>query len=78
MQDVYQPMHVADRNDRGGNSVQHRFGRYDNTNLHQVWDSGLLSRAYRNEDVLMYHLETLAKKPEAREWLKGHRTQPTG
>ena len=36
-----------------------------------MWDSGLLSRAYRNEDVLMHHLETLAKKPEAREWLKG-------
>jgi hypothetical protein len=71
VQDVHQPMHVADRNDRGGNSVQLRFGRYDNTNLHQVWDSGLLSRAYRNEDVLMHHLETLAKKPEARDWLKG-------
>jgi nuclease S1 len=71
VQDVHQPMHVADRNDRGGNSVQLRFGRYDNTNLHQVWDSGLLSRAYRNEDVLMRHLETLAKKPEANEWRKG-------
>ena len=64
-------MHVADRNDRGGNSVQLRFGRYDNTNLHQGWDSGLLSRAYRNEDVLMRHLETLAKKPEAGRWLNG-------
>jgi hypothetical protein len=71
VQDVHQPMHVADRNDRGGNSVQLRFGRYDNTNLHQVWDSGLLSRAYRNEDALMHNLEVLAKKPEARDWLKG-------
>ena len=35
-------MHVADRNDRGGNNLQLRYGRYDNTNLHQVWDSGLL------------------------------------
>jgi S1/P1 Nuclease len=34
-------------------------------------DSGLLSGAYRNEDVLMRHLEVLAKKPEAKEWLKG-------
>src|SRR5262249_22985529 len=71
VQDVHQPMHVADRNDRGGNSVQLRFGRYENTNLHQVWDSGLLSRAFRNEDVLMRHLETLAKRPEAKDWLKG-------
>ena len=46
VQDVHQPMHVADRNDRGGNNLQLRYGRYDNTNLHQVWDSGLLSRAF--------------------------------
>ncbi len=71
VQDVHQPMHVADRNDRGGNAVQLRYGRYDNTNLHQVWDSGLLSRAYRNEDDLMRHLESLAKRPEAKDWLSG-------
>jgi nuclease S1 len=71
VQDVHQPMHVADRNDRGGNAVQLRYGRYDNTNLHQVWDSGLLSRAFRNEDDLMRHLDTLAKRPESRDWLKG-------
>ena len=61
VQDVHQPMHVADRNDRGGNNVQLRYGRYDNTNLHQVWDSGLLSRAFRNEDDLMHHLEAPAQ-----------------
>jgi len=71
VQDVHQPLHVADRNDRGGNSVQLRYGRYDNTNLHQVWDSGLLSRAFRNEDDLMRHLEVLARRPEARDWLSG-------
>jgi hypothetical protein len=71
VQDVHQPMHVADRNDRGGNGVQLRYGRYDNTNLHQVWDSGLLSRAFRNEDDLLRHLEALARKPEANTWLKG-------
>jgi hypothetical protein len=71
VQDVHQPMHVADRNDRGGNNVQLRYGRYDNTNLHQVWDSGLLSRAFRNEDELMRHLEALARPPEAADWRKG-------
>ncbi len=45
VQDLHQPMHVADRNDRGGNNLQLRYGRYDNTNLHQVWDSGLLRQA---------------------------------
>jgi hypothetical protein len=71
VQDVHQPMHVADRNDRGGNTLQLRYGRYDNTNLHQVWDSGLLSRAFRNEDDLMHHLDDLARRPESREWLNG-------
>ncbi len=39
--DVHQPLHVADNNDRGGNNVhvtQFRRG----TNLHAVWDEGLL------------------------------------
>jgi hypothetical protein len=71
VQDVHQPMHVADRNDRGGNALQLRYGRYDNTNLHQVWDSGLLSRAYRHEDDLMHKLQDLADRPESRDWRKG-------
>ena len=51
VQDLHQPMHVADRDDRGGNDLQLRLGRYEHTNLHQVWDSGLfrlaVSRARR-------------------------------
>ncbi len=71
VQDLHQPMHVADRNDRGGNALQLRYGRYDNTNLHQVWDSGLLYRAYRHEDDLMHKLQELADRPESRDWIKG-------
>jgi hypothetical protein len=41
--DMHQPLHCEDNNDRGGNSVQVQFfGR--RSNLHSVWDSGLLSR----------------------------------
>jgi hypothetical protein len=71
IQDLHQPMHVADRNDRGGNNVQVRFGRYDNTNLHQVWDSGLLYQGFRNETDLVRGLEDLARQPESGTWLKG-------
>jgi len=71
VQDVHQPMHVADRNDRGGNDLQLRYGRYDNTNLHQVWDSGLLSRGYHNETTLLRKLEDLARQPASRRWLEG-------
>ena len=71
VQDLHQPMHVADRNDRGGNNLQLRYGRYDNTNLHQVWDSGLLYQGFRNETELARELEDLAHQPESANWLKG-------
>jgi nuclease S1 len=71
IQDLHQPMHVADRNDRGGNNLQLRYGRYDNTNLHQVWDSGLLYQGFRNEGELVRQMEHLAHQPESGHWLKG-------
>jgi hypothetical protein len=72
VQDLHQPMHVADRNDRGGNNLQLRYGRYDNTNLHQVWDSGLFGKAYRREADLVHELEAaVANQPGSRDWAKG-------
>ena len=71
VQDLHQPMHVADRGDRGGNDLQLRYGRYDNTNLHQVWDSGLLRRRYDDETTLLRALEVAAQQPGSRHWLKG-------
>jgi nuclease S1 len=71
VQDLHQPMHVADRNDRGGNNLQLRYGRYDNTNLHQVWDSGLLYQGIRNEKELIRKMEDLAHQPESGLWLRG-------
>jgi len=44
--DIHQPLHAGYRADRGGNRYQVRFeGR--GSNLHKVWDSGLLSTRYR-------------------------------
>jgi nuclease S1 len=71
VQDLHQPMHVADRRDRGGNNLQLRYGRFDATNLHQVWDSGLLKSRYRNENELWRDLSKLADQPGSRDWLKG-------
>ncbi len=71
IQDLHQPMHVADRGDRGGNSLQLRYGRFDPTNLHQVWDSGLLASRYRNENELEHDLSEIANQPASRAWLKG-------
>ncbi len=71
IQDLHQPMHVADRNDRGGNALQLRYGRSQNTNLHQVWDSGLFHEGFHNETNLMRKLEDLADGPGSSQWLKG-------
>jgi hypothetical protein len=71
IQDVHQPMHVADRNDRGGNDLQLRYGRFEGTNLHQLWDSGLLRERFAHEDQLVRALEERANQPAARGWLKG-------
>ncbi len=75
VQDLHQPLHVADRNDRGGNAVQldHRLrsGRVDRTNLHQLWDSGLFREHYRSEKVLADELRLLGEKPDAQDWLRG-------
>ncbi len=71
VEDAHQPMHVGDRRDRGGNNVQLQFFRDEFTNLHQVWDSGLLRNGYRNERELVDDLIELARRPEARDWTKG-------
>lgn len=48
VQDLHQPLHVGDRDDQGGNDLQLQFyGK--GTNLHRIWDSGLLDRADRRE-----------------------------
>jgi hypothetical protein len=71
VQDLHQPMHVADRNDRGGNNLQLRYGRYDPTNLHQVWDSGLLGQRFRREADLVHELEAVANQPKSKDWVNG-------
>jgi hypothetical protein len=70
VEDAHQPMHVGDRRDRGGNALQLQFFRDDATNLHQVWDSGLLRQGFRNERDLVDELINLARQPQARDWPK--------
>ena len=46
VEDMHQPVHVGHRGDRGGNDLQVQFfGK--GSNLHSVWDSGLLEHAHR-------------------------------
>lgn len=56
--DLQQPLHVGDNLDRGGNDTQVRF--FDRgSNLHSVWDSGIIERAGREEDFWLTDLLAL-------------------
>jgi hypothetical protein len=64
--DVHQPLHVGRRADRGGNSVEVTlFGA--RTNLHSVWDSGLIE----SEQLSFTELAAFIDRPtleEVRTW----------
>jgi hypothetical protein len=47
--DIHQPLHAADNGDRGGNEIHVRYPRRK-TNLHAVWDSGILEPVVRGDD----------------------------
>jgi len=51
--DIHQPLHAGERGDRGGNDVKVTFeGRQ--TNLHALWDSGLLTSYGQSDDELVH------------------------
>ena len=59
--DVHQPLHAGYRDDKGGNTYQLQvFMR--GSNLHAVWDSGLIKNLNEDADVLAkrLHLKTLS------------------
>jgi len=43
VQDIHQPLHVSRARDKGGNDIKVEFF-HDRTNLHRLWDSGLIRR----------------------------------
>lgn len=61
--DVHQPLHAGFGHDKGGNTVQvnmaddSRDG--DGSNLHRLWDSGLLNTAGVDDDAYLRHLQSL-------------------
>jgi len=47
--DVHQPLHASNDHDRGGNDVAVKFMGLP-TNLHAVWDSGIISPAVKGDE----------------------------
>lgn len=63
--DRFCPMHMGHMDDKGGNSVRFKwFGR--NTNLHSIWDSGIIeSRGYTYSEYADYLEDALSGEKKA-------------
>src|SRR5687767_2752033 len=66
--DMHQPLHCGDNHDRGGNDVAVQLAGRP-SNLHSVWDSGLLGRIGTEEQLLPGLAKESAKR--AKKWRKG-------
>lgn len=55
--DSHQPMHVSRAEDKGGNSIQVQFNG-KGSNLHSLWDSGLISREGKTFDQMAAAYDT--------------------
>jgi hypothetical protein len=70
VQDLHQPMHVGDDNNRGGNTLQVDFYG-QGTNFHRLWDSELIYRSHRNEVQFANHLKTKLRPEMEKKWSAG-------
>lgn len=68
--DVHQPMHLGHFRDRGGNQIRVHF-QNKNTNLHAVWDHGLIDR--QGKTLLQYarFLNQKVTLEQSRKWTGG-------
>jgi len=61
MGDLHQPMHIGQKEDKGGNSIQVEwFG--SGTNLHSVWDSKMIDDWEMSYEELADNADSLSKK----------------
>ena len=66
--DMHQPLHCSDNADKGGNEVRVEFNGHA-TNLHSLWDSGLLGRIGGEEQLLP--TLSAASARNRRKWSRG-------
>jgi hypothetical protein len=70
VEDVHQPLHVGDNRDHGGNLTQIQF-LGEGTNLHRLWDSGLINAIDRNERAWVERITPLLTAENIRSWSQG-------
>ncbi len=65
--DLHQPLHAGNGADKGGNDVKVTFNRKA-TNLHAVWDSGLIDQDQLSYSELSQWLFARITRAQRREW----------
>jgi hypothetical protein len=70
VEDLHMPMHVGDNNDKGGNRTQVRFFERG-TNMHSLWDSGMIEYICDTEDFWLKDLAVLDTPPAREKAMKG-------
>jgi S1/P1 Nuclease len=66
--DMHQPLHDSDNADKGGNDV-HVIYQGRPTNLHSLWDSGLLGNMGKEDELFPVYSADSAR--HAKKWAKG-------
>lgn len=66
--DLHQPLHAGDGTDRGGNDVKLEFF-WESSNLHRVWDSGLIDRKQLSYSEWTSWLGDKITDKQASEWM---------
>jgi hypothetical protein len=67
---MHQPCHVGDNSDKSGNLTQVRW--FDRgSNMHRVWDSGIIERVENSEEFWLAELAQLDTMENQAGWMKG-------
>ncbi len=69
IEDIHQPLHVGDNNDRGGNNTQIQFLGKGN-NMHRVWDSGVIEVERTTDRVWVERIGKLLTPANLDAWSK--------
>ena len=67
--DLHQPFHAGNGTDRGGNDVKLKFF-WEDSNLHRVWDSGLIDRQRLSYTEWTNKLSSKISSQQAKEWME--------
>lgn len=67
--DLHQPFHAGNGTDKGGNDVKLKFF-WEDSNLHRVWDSGLIDRQQLSYTEWTQILSRKISDQQANEWME--------